>query len=108
MRRLFRPFFAEFEAASVKLRSREGMAVAHAKGKPRGKKPKLSNRRQKELRRMHDTGDCSISDLAELFSISRPTVYRTFGRQAGGGVAKVSASSERAKEGASFPVFTAL
>jgi predicted DNA-binding protein YlxM (UPF0122 family) len=24
---------------------------------------------------MHDTGDYSISDLAELFSISRPTVY---------------------------------
>ncbi len=30
---------------------------------------------------MYDTGDCSISDLAELFSISRPTVYRTLGRQ---------------------------
>jgi predicted DNA-binding protein YlxM (UPF0122 family) len=31
---------------------------------------------------MHDTGDYSISDLAELFSVSRPTVYRTLGRQA--------------------------
>ena len=29
---------------------------------------------------MHDTGDYSISDLAEVFSISRPTVYRTLGR----------------------------
>ena len=27
-------------------------------------------------------GDYSISDLAELFSVSRPTVYRTLGRQA--------------------------
>jgi predicted DNA-binding protein YlxM (UPF0122 family) len=43
---------------------------------------KLSDRQQKELRRMHDTGDYSISDLAELFSVSRPTVYRTLGRQA--------------------------
>lgn len=30
---------------------------------------------------MYDTNDYSISDLAELFSISRPTVYRTLGRQ---------------------------
>ena len=29
-----------------------------------------------------DAGDYSISDLAELFSVSRPTVYRTLGRQA--------------------------
>ncbi|WP_207766610.1 helix-turn-helix domain-containing protein [Yoonia maritima] len=26
---------------------------------------------------MHGTGDYSISDLAEVFSVSRPTVYRT-------------------------------
>ncbi len=75
--------FAEFEADLIKLRTREGMAVARAKGKLRGKKPKLSDRQQKELRRMYDTGDYSISDLAELFSISRPTVYRTLSRQAG-------------------------
>ncbi len=31
---------------------------------------------------MHDTGKYSISDLAELFSISRPTVYRTVARTA--------------------------
>lgn len=73
--------FAEFEADLIKLRTREGMAVARAKGKLRGKKPKLSDRQQKELRRMYDTGDYSISDLADLFSISRPTVYRTLRRQ---------------------------
>lgn len=57
------------------------MAVARAKGKLRGKKPKLSSRQQKELRRMYDTGNYAISDLAELFTISRPTVYRTLARQ---------------------------
>lgn len=75
--------FAEFEADLIKMRTREGMAVARAKGKLRGKKPKLSDRQQKELRRMYDSGDYSISDLAELFAISRPTVYRTLSRQAG-------------------------
>jgi DNA invertase Pin-like site-specific DNA recombinase len=80
--------FAEFEADLIRMRTREGMAVARAKGKLRGKKPKLSDRQQKELRRMYDTGDYSISDLAELFSISRPTVYRTLGRQAAGSETK--------------------
>lgn len=73
--------FAEFEADLIRMRTREGMAVARAKGKLRGKKPKLSDRQQKELRRMHDTGDYSVSDLAELFTVSRPTVYRTLVRQ---------------------------
>lgn len=73
--------FAEFEADLIRLRTREGMAVARVKGKLRGKQPKLSERQQRELRRMYDTDDYSISDLAELFSISRPTVYRTLGRQ---------------------------
>jgi predicted DNA-binding protein YlxM (UPF0122 family) len=48
----------------------------------RGKQPKLSDKQQKELRRMHDTGNYAISDLAEVFSVSRPTVYRTLKRQA--------------------------
>ena len=75
--------FAEFEADLIRMRTREGMAVARAKGKLRGKKPKLSDRRQAELRRMRDTGDYSISDLAELFAVSRPTVYRVLQRLPG-------------------------
>ena len=72
--------FAEFEADLIRVRTREGMVMARAKGKLRGKQPKLSDRQQRELCRMHATGDYSISDLAELFSISRPTVYRTLKR----------------------------
>ena len=72
--------FAEFEADLIRMRTKEGMAVARARGKLKGKKPKLSDRRQAELRRMHDTGAYSISDLAELFDVSRPTVYRVLQR----------------------------
>ena len=36
--------FAEFEADLIKMRTREGMAIARAKGKLRGKKPKFSER----------------------------------------------------------------
>jgi hypothetical protein len=74
------PHTAEFEADLIRMRTREGMAIARAKGKLRGKQPKLSTRQQRELRRMHDVGTYSISDLAELFSVSRPTVYRTLAR----------------------------
>lgn len=73
--------FAEFEADLIRHRTREGMAVARAKGKLRGKQPKLSERQQQELFKMRDSGDYSISELAELFSVSRPTVYRTLSRQ---------------------------
>ena len=69
--------FAEFEVDLLRMRTREGMAVARAKGRLKGRRPKLSTKQQTELRRMHGTGDYTITDLAELFNISRPTVYCT-------------------------------
>jgi DNA invertase Pin-like site-specific DNA recombinase len=69
--------FAEFEVDLLRMRTREGMAVARAKGRLKGRQPKLSTKQQTELRRMHDAGNYTITDLAELFGISRPTVYRT-------------------------------
>ena len=81
MGKMFFNIFAEFEADLIRMRTREGMAIARARGKLRGKQPKLSDRQQRELCRMHTTGEYSISDLAELFSVSRPTVYRTLNRR---------------------------
>jgi DNA invertase Pin-like site-specific DNA recombinase len=69
--------FAEFEVDLLRMRTREGMAVARAKGRLKGRKPKLSTKQRAELRRMHGTGNYTITDLGELFNISRPTVYRT-------------------------------
>ena len=72
--------FAEFEVDLLRMRTREGMAVARAKGKLRGKQPKLSARQQRELERMAATGEYTIADLAEVFTVSRATVYRTLQR----------------------------
>ena len=41
----------------------------------------LSDRQQRELCRIQATGEYSISDLAELFSVLRPTVFRTLNRR---------------------------
>ena len=71
---------AEFEVDLIKQRTREGMALAKAKGKMRGKKPKITEKQQEELHNMHETGEHSISDLAEIFSVSRATVYRILQR----------------------------
>ena len=57
------------------------MAVAKAQGKLRGRRPKSSHKQQRELKRMQETGEYTITDLGELFSVSRPTVYRTISRQ---------------------------
>ncbi|MGI5284721.1 recombinase family protein [Nonomuraea polychroma] len=82
--------FAEFEADLLKMRTREGMAVARSKGKLKGKKPKLTARQQAELVRMRASGEYSIADLMEMFSIGRATVYRVLERadqdQVGGAV----------------------
>ena len=48
---------AEFEANLIKQRTREGMAVAKAKGRLKGKKPKLSESQQAALLRMRASGD---------------------------------------------------
>ena len=61
--------------------SRNRAAVARAKGRLRGKQPKLSAKQQTELRRMHTTGDYSIADLAELFNIVQAGSEKPLGRR---------------------------
>jgi DNA invertase Pin-like site-specific DNA recombinase len=80
--------FAEFEVDLLRMRTREGMAVARAKGKLRGKQPKLSARQQRELARMAGAGEYTIADLAEVFTVSRATVYRTLQRSPAAGAAR--------------------
>ncbi|MEO3824380.1 helix-turn-helix domain-containing protein [Actinomadura sp. B10D3] len=72
--------FAEFEADLLKMRTREGMAIARSRGKLKGRQPKLTARQQAELARMHATGDYTIAELMEVFSIGRATVYRVLDR----------------------------
>jgi DNA invertase Pin-like site-specific DNA recombinase len=72
--------FAEFEVDLLRMRTREGMAIARAKGRLKGKAPKLSRTQRTVLLKLHGAGEHSIAELAELFSVSRATVYREIAR----------------------------
>lgn len=50
--------------------------MAKAKGRLRGKQPKLSKIQSKHLLELYASGTYTTAELAELFSVSRATVYR--------------------------------
>jgi DNA invertase Pin-like site-specific DNA recombinase len=64
---------AEFESDLIRLRSREGMKVAKAKGRLRGKQPKLKPKQAKHLLELHDSASYT-QGLAELFGVG--AIYR--------------------------------
>lgn len=73
---------AEFEADLIRARTKEGMAIAKAKGKLKGKQPKLSAAQRKHLLSIVAQGEHTQSELAELFNVSRTTIYRELKRDA--------------------------
>ena len=73
---------AEFEADLIRLRTREGMRIAKAKGRLRGKQPKLNPRQEAHLVALLKSGEYSTAELGDLFGVARSTVYRAIGREA--------------------------
>jgi DNA invertase Pin-like site-specific DNA recombinase len=66
------------------MRTREDMAIARAKGRFRGKQPKLSALQRRHLMALHAQGEhnqAELAELAELFGVSRATIYRTIQRE---------------------------
>lgn len=58
---------AEFEADLIRARTREGMAVAKAKGRLRGKQPKLSKKQEAHLVPVHRAGTHTAGACADDF-----------------------------------------
>jgi DNA invertase Pin-like site-specific DNA recombinase len=65
---------AEFESHLIRLRTREGMKIAKARGRLRGKQPKLSVKQEKHLVALHSAGEHTSTELTELFNVGRCTV----------------------------------
>jgi DNA invertase Pin-like site-specific DNA recombinase len=56
------------------------MKVAKAKGRLRGKQPKLTPAQEAHLVELWRAGRYASAELAELFSVARSTVYRAVAR----------------------------
>lgn len=71
---------AEFEVDLLRMRTREGMAVAKARGRLRGKGPKLSAAKEELLVEQVRKGTRSIKELEVMFDVTRSTIYRACAR----------------------------
>ncbi|WP_401000770.1 recombinase family protein [Agromyces sp. GXQ0307] len=71
---------AEFESDLIRARTREGMQLAKAKGRLRGRRPKLSGPQQQLLAEVYAQGRRTTTELAAMFNVSRATVYRSIRR----------------------------
>jgi len=68
---------ATFERKIMLERQREGIALAKAQGKYRGRKEAKKPQNWQELVRMHQCREiASVSELVRLCGCSRPTVYK--------------------------------
>ena len=61
-------------------RTREGIAVARAKGRLPGKQPKLSPKQEAHLVELYHGGEHTIGELEEPFPVTRSTIYRAVAR----------------------------
>ena len=64
---------AEFASDLIRLRTQEGMCVAKAKGRLRGRQPKLNARQEAHLVALHHAGEHSTAEPGELFGVGRST-----------------------------------
>lgn len=72
---------AEFESDLIKMRTTEEMKVAKVKERLRGKQPKLKPAQEAHLIELWRAGKHTSTELAELFSVARSTIYRTVQRE---------------------------
>jgi DNA invertase Pin-like site-specific DNA recombinase len=56
------------------------MRVAKARGRLRGRQPKLNPRQEAHLVALHRAGEHSTAELSDLFGVGRSTVYRAIER----------------------------
>ena len=68
--------FSQFEHDLMVARTKDGLAAARARGRLGGRKPKLSEAQKKQLKKLYDERELTVREIAEMFNITPPTVYR--------------------------------
>ena len=71
---------AEFESDLIRMRTGEGMKVAKAKGRLRGKQPKPEAAQEAHLVELWRGGKHTSTELADLFDVAGFIVYRAVQR----------------------------
>ena len=97
---------AEFESDLIRLRTVEGMKVAKAKGRLKGKQPKLSGKQEAHLVSLVHSGEYSTLEVAELFGVGRSTVCRAIERQRTAAKAELADAPRRQLPLAGVPQLT--
>jgi DNA invertase Pin-like site-specific DNA recombinase len=67
---------AEFEAAVIRERTLDGLAVARANGKLMGRPVSYSPEQKAACRALHNGGSMSMAEIATAVGLSKRTVYR--------------------------------
>lgn len=73
---------AQFERELIRERTIAGLNAAKARGRVGGRPAVLTPAQVKVARQMQDSGEHSAQSIAEVFGVSRATVYRALARAA--------------------------
>ncbi len=66
---------AQFERSLIKERQQEGIEIAKAEGKYKGRAPKLNEEQQETIRKLKAEG-VKVAEISRRFNISRQAIYR--------------------------------
>jgi DNA invertase Pin-like site-specific DNA recombinase len=72
---------AEFERDLIRERTQAGLAAARARGRLGGRKPVMTAEKLTAARRMYDSQNLPVAEIARVLGVSRATLYRSLGAQ---------------------------
>lgn len=67
---------AELQRELIVSNTNDGLAAARARGRVGGRRPKLTQHQLDQAQRMYDGGEHTAEEIAAIFNVSRPTMYR--------------------------------
>jgi DNA invertase Pin-like site-specific DNA recombinase len=67
---------AEFERDLISERTKDGLAAARARGRKGGRRPAMTPTKISQARKMYDSVEHTVQEIADTFGVSRPTIYR--------------------------------
>lgn len=71
---------AEAEGGWISIRTREAMARPSVRAKLRGRQPRLTPKQDAAVTAHYEAGDMPVPEIAALFNVSRPSIYRAIER----------------------------